>query len=86
MEGSGQFHASGRFIPRERASGAHWIGGWVGPRADLDAVLNRKIPSPCRDSNPPIIQPAVQRYTAEVSRLTNGVMSLLETENKLQLK
>jgi hypothetical protein len=22
---------SGRFTPRERASGTHWIGGWVGP-------------------------------------------------------
>jgi hypothetical protein len=26
----------GRFAPRERASGTHWIGGWVGPRAGLD--------------------------------------------------
>jgi hypothetical protein len=33
--------------------GTHWIGGWVGPRAGLDAVVWRKIPSPCRDSNPP---------------------------------
>jgi hypothetical protein len=23
-------------IPRERAPGAHFIGGWVGPRSDLD--------------------------------------------------
>jgi hypothetical protein len=42
----------GRFIPRERAPGTHWIGGWVGPRASLDAVVRRKLPSPCRDSNP----------------------------------
>jgi hypothetical protein len=35
-----------RFNPRERAPGTHWIGGWVGPRADLDAVVKRKIPSP----------------------------------------
>jgi len=27
------------------------IGGWVGPTAGLDAVVNRKIPSPYRDSN-----------------------------------
>jgi len=26
----------GRFTPRERAFGTHWIGGWVGPRAVLD--------------------------------------------------
>jgi hypothetical protein len=29
----------GRFTPKERAPGAHWIGDWVGPRAVLDAVI-----------------------------------------------
>jgi hypothetical protein len=24
------------FTPEEGALGTHWIGGWVGPRADLD--------------------------------------------------
>jgi hypothetical protein len=33
----------GRFIPRKGASGTHWIGGWVNPRAGLDVVANRKI-------------------------------------------
>jgi hypothetical protein len=49
----------GRFTPRERARGTHWIGGWVGPRAVLDVVVKRKIPSLRRESNPrtPIIQP-----------------------------
>jgi hypothetical protein len=42
----------GRFTPRERAPGIHCIGGWVGSRIGLDAVAKRKIPSPCRDSNP----------------------------------
>jgi hypothetical protein len=41
-----------RFTPRERVSGTHWIGGWVGTTAGLDAVVKRKIPSPCRHSNP----------------------------------
>jgi hypothetical protein len=50
----------GRFTPKERAPGAHWIGGWVGSRALLDAVMKRRIRSPCRDSNPPIIQPLAQ--------------------------
>jgi hypothetical protein len=27
-----------RFNPRERAPSTHWIGGWVNPRAGLDAV------------------------------------------------
>jgi hypothetical protein len=55
----------GRFTPRVRAPGAHWIGGWLGPRAVLDAVVKRKIPSPRRESNPriPIVQPIAQRYT-----------------------
>jgi hypothetical protein len=43
----GEWSAShpGRFTPRERAPGTYWIGGWVGPRAGLDAVVKRKIPS-----------------------------------------
>jgi hypothetical protein len=37
----------------------------MGPRAVLDAVVKRKIPSPRRESNPrtPIAQPVAQRYT-----------------------
>jgi hypothetical protein len=40
----------------------HWTGGWVGPRACLDAVSKRKIPSPRRGSNPDqsIVQPVVK--------------------------
>jgi hypothetical protein len=36
----------------------------VGPRAILDAVVKRKIPSSSRESNPrtPIIQPVAQRW------------------------
>jgi len=41
---------SGRFSPR--APGTHWIGGWAGPRAVLDATVKRKTPSPRRESNP----------------------------------
>jgi hypothetical protein len=48
----------GRFTPREKVPSAHWIGGWVGPRAILDAAVKRKIPSPHRESNPrtPIVR------------------------------
>jgi hypothetical protein len=54
-----------RFTPKERAPSTHWIGGWVGPRAVLDAVVKRKIPNPFRESNPrtPIVQPVAQHYT-----------------------
>jgi hypothetical protein len=41
-----------RFTPRESAPGTHWIGGWVGSRAVLDAVVKRKIPSPRLEWNP----------------------------------
>jgi hypothetical protein len=38
-----------RFTPGERVPGNYWIGGWVGPRANLDAVAKRKIPCPYRE-------------------------------------
>jgi hypothetical protein len=28
----------GRYTPGEKAPGTHWLGGWVGSRAALDAV------------------------------------------------
>jgi hypothetical protein len=64
MEVSGQLHAPAALPPREGAPGTRWIGGWVGPRAVLDAVV-KIIPSSRRESNPrtPIIQPVAQRYT-----------------------
>jgi len=34
----------GRFTPWERAPRTHWIGGWVGPRAGLEAVAMRENP------------------------------------------
>jgi hypothetical protein len=47
------------FYLRERPPppNTHWIGGWVGPRAGLDAMVKSKIPSPCRDSTPPLSIP-----------------------------
>jgi hypothetical protein len=42
----------GRFTPRKRGPGIHWIGAWVGPCASLDAVEKRKISFLCRESNP----------------------------------
>jgi hypothetical protein len=52
--------------PQGKSPGIDWIGGWVGPRAVLDAVVKRKIPSPRRESNPrtPIVQSVAQRYNA----------------------
>jgi hypothetical protein len=48
------------FIPKERAPGSHWIGGWVGPRLGLDAAETRT-KLHCQDSNPgrPVCRPSV---------------------------
>jgi hypothetical protein len=61
-----------RFTPRERAAGTHWIGGWLSPRAGLDTVVNRKIPSPCRDSNPRSSTPYVCLYMSVCIRLSGS--------------
>jgi hypothetical protein len=80
MEVSGQLHAPG----------IHWIGGWMGPRAVLDAVVERKIPSPRWKSNSrtAIVQPVAQRYTDwAITALTeNEVLSRIYglRERKIQ--
>jgi hypothetical protein len=63
MDVSGQLHDLAA-LPH----GIHWIGGWVGPRPGLDTIVKRKITIPCRDSNPPIIEPVAQYYTTDLSR------------------
>jgi len=45
---SGQLHAPVALPPKKEPPGTHWIGGWVGPRADLKVMgkgirsINRK--------------------------------------------
>jgi hypothetical protein len=70
---NGQRHApAARFIPGEKTPGTHWIGGWVGLRAGLDAGARRKIFFPCPGSNldRPIVQPVVRHYTAWATAVT----------------
>jgi hypothetical protein len=64
MEMSGQLHAPAA-LPPGKSPFVHWIGGWVVPRAVLDAVVKRKILSPHRETNPRTlnVQPVAQRYT-----------------------
>jgi len=49
----GEWLASGpgRFTPRGRATGTHCVRCWVGPRADLDAVVSREISLPCLEGS-----------------------------------
>jgi hypothetical protein len=69
----GEWPASrpGRFTRKERDPGIHWIGGWAGTRAVLNAVVKRTIPSPRRESNPrtPIVRHVAQHYTTKLSQL-----------------
>jgi hypothetical protein len=48
MEVSGQLHTPAALLPGKESLVPIKIGGWVGPRAVLDAMVKRKIPSPRR--------------------------------------
>jgi hypothetical protein len=37
---------------RSKSHDTHWVGGWVCPRAGLDAVAKKRNPCPCRESSP----------------------------------
>jgi hypothetical protein len=60
----GEWSASrpGHFTLMERAPGTHWIGGWVGPNAGLDAVV-KNFPALARSRTPyhPAHSPALHR-------------------------
>jgi hypothetical protein len=49
---SGQHHAPAALYPGEKTPGTHWTGGWMDPRAGLDAGARRKILCLCRGTNP----------------------------------
>jgi hypothetical protein len=53
MEVTGQLKATIALSPRKEPPppANDWIGGWVGRRIGLDAVVKRKIFSPYRESN-----------------------------------
>jgi hypothetical protein len=67
----GEWSASrpGRLTPGERSLATHWIGGWVGPRAGLDAVEKRKF-LVCRELNPG--RPARSLSLCRLSYLNSG--------------
>jgi hypothetical protein len=63
----------GRFNPAERVPSNHCIGGWMGPRATLDAVAKRKNPCSYRWSNPDRSGRSLVTILTELSRLPPAV-------------
>jgi hypothetical protein len=61
----------GRFIPRERALGTHWIGGRVGPRHCGEEKNSESLPG----LETAIVQPVSQPYTTELSWLLHECVS-----------
>jgi len=69
MEVSAYRHC--RFIPDERNLGAHWIGGWVGPRDGADAVKNDEVTSYADIRNP------IPQFTARsIVNILNAIFRL----------
>jgi hypothetical protein len=54
-----------RFTPEERASDAHWIGGWVDPQSRSGLCGGDKIldPTGTPNSDPLVVQPVASCYT-----------------------
>jgi hypothetical protein len=52
MRVSGQLGALGVLPPGDIIRSIHYVGGWVGPRAGLEAVKEKYISCLCRETNP----------------------------------
>jgi hypothetical protein len=76
---SGQHHAPAVLYPGEGTPGTHCTGGWVGPRAGLDAEARGKILCLCRGSNP---GHPVHSHTilTELPQLLHFILYILFTE------
>jgi hypothetical protein len=87
MELSGQLHP-----PGERAPGTHYVGGWVGLRAGLDAVEERNNYCPYGESNPDLQPRSLSLYRQSYPGSCGGIYlngrkasqgnNLQETNNK----
>jgi hypothetical protein len=53
---------SDQFILREIDVGTHWTGDWVGPRAGLQILKDRKISCPCPESNPELTTRSLDKF------------------------
>jgi hypothetical protein len=64
-----------RFTPGDGAASTHWVVGWVGLRAGLDAMEKRINPYPCRESNPGRAAHSLVAVPTELSRMKYHIVS-----------
>jgi hypothetical protein len=74
-----------RFTPRERAPGTHWIGGWAGPRAGLDAAVREKFPAPAGTRTPDHPAHSLALYRWAIPALSFGYTCTSTAAGMLQL-
>jgi hypothetical protein len=85
MKVSGQHCAPAALLPRERAPGNHWIGwigGWVGPRVGLDAVVKIKIRGLYSDY---ILEKGIYNIFGKSLNLTENFCTPLVANKKLHV-
>jgi hypothetical protein len=81
MEVSGQLHAPAA-LPQGKSPWYPLDRRWVDPRAVVDAVVKRKIPSPRRESNSRT--PIIQRYTEWAVTAWGSSFYLKQTSSNTQ--
>jgi hypothetical protein len=71
MEMSGSASRPGNFSPEERIPGSHWLGTWMGPRVDLDAMAKNNISAAIwnRTSILRLSSPLLTHYITRLCRL-----------------
>jgi len=76
--GGGEWSGShaGRFTIGERTPGIHCTGGWMGSRADLDAVVKRKTYSLYRKSNPSSSSSSTHSLVAIQLRMVESMQNM----------
>jgi hypothetical protein len=66
------------FYLRGKSLDVHWLGGWEGHRASLDAVERRRLTFPCRELNTcPDCRPAVYRLSCVAHQSSGEEVSLM---------
>jgi hypothetical protein len=70
---SGQHHTLAALYPRGKDPGTHCTGGWVGPRAGLDAGARGKQSSASVGDRTPVVQSVVRHYTDRATPASSAV-------------